>query len=92
MVRVRLIIDPPASGAWNMAADEAMLLSAERTGISTVRLYSWERPTLSLGYFQATVLRDQHAASRDCPIVRRSSGGGAIWRCYSCQHDLRRTH
>ena len=73
----RFIIDPPAPGAWNMAVDEALLESAGR-GLTTLRLYEWSEPTLSLGYFQAAGDRARHAASRACPLVRRASGGGAI--------------
>jgi lipoate-protein ligase A len=74
---VRLIIDQPARGAWNMAVDEALLESAS-DGVATLRLYQWSEPTLSLGYFQAVAARAQHAASRQSPLVRRASGGGAI--------------
>ncbi len=73
----RLIIDPPARGAWNMAVDEALLESAGQ-GVTTLRLYAWSEPTLSLGYFQAAADRQEHAASGECPLVRRASGGGAI--------------
>jgi lipoate-protein ligase A len=74
----RLIIDPPAAGSWNMAVDEALLSAAVDGGPATLRLYQWQEPTLSLGYFQRLEDRTQHAASRDCAIVRRQSGGGAI--------------
>jgi lipoate-protein ligase A len=73
----RLIIDPPARGPWNMAVDDALLESAG-DGATTLRLYEWSEPTLSLGYFQTATERAGHAASRDCPLVRRASGGGAI--------------
>ena len=73
----RLIIDPPARGTWNMAVDDALLESAGE-GVTSLRLYEWSEPTLSLGYFQAAAERDGHAASRGCPLVRRASGGGAI--------------
>jgi lipoate-protein ligase A len=75
---IRLIIDPPASGAWNMAVDEALLETAAATGQATLRFYQWNEPTLSLGYFQSAGDREQHPASLDCPLVRRASGGGAI--------------
>jgi lipoate-protein ligase A len=78
MPDIRLLHDSPASGAWNMAVDEALLETAADSGIATLRFYQWNEPTLSLGYFQMAVERDQHAASRDCPLVRRASGGGAI--------------
>jgi lipoate-protein ligase A len=77
MPTLRLLIDPPAKGAWNMAVDETLLESAAQ-GIATLRFYAWSEPTLSLGYFQHARERDAHAASRDCPLVRRASGGGAI--------------
>jgi len=74
----RLIIDPPAEGAWNMAVDEALLESAVASDTITLRFYEWTPATLSLGYFQAYDDRAAHAGSRDCPVVRRSTGGGAI--------------
>jgi lipoate-protein ligase A len=74
----RLLQDLPASGAWNMAVDESLLVSAAEEGLSTLRFYSWEEPTLSLGYFQEYDDRREHQASHRCPCVRRSSGGGAI--------------
>lgn len=61
-----------------MALDEALLESAAADGAPTLRFYAWEQPTLSLGYFQAHSDRQRHAASRNCTLVRRASGGGAI--------------
>jgi lipoate-protein ligase A len=74
----RLLIDPPADGAWNMAVDEALLESAALDKRLTLRFYRWSEPTLSLGYFQRFEDRRQHAASLSCDCVRRLSGGGAI--------------
>jgi lipoate-protein ligase A len=48
------------------------------TGGWILRFYSWSEPTLSLGYFQNHKDRQNHEASRECPLVRRASGGGAI--------------
>lgn len=61
-----------------MAVDEALLESAAQSDQLTLRFYTWREATLSLGYFQGFQERDSHAASRDCPLVRRPSGGGAI--------------
>lgn len=61
-----------------MAVDEALLLSAEETGVCCLRFYTWSDPTLSLGYFQPHQQRHEHQSSRQCAIVRRSTGGGAI--------------
>jgi len=74
----RLIVDRPAPGAWNMAVDEALLDAAVEQGVAALRFYQWSEPTLSLGYFQRHADRDSHAASHDCTLVRRQSGGGAI--------------
>ncbi len=74
----RLLVDPPAGGAWNMAVDEALLESAALEGRLTVRFYRWSEPTLSLGYFQRYEDRRSHPASLACACVRRSTGGGAI--------------
>jgi lipoate-protein ligase A len=74
----RLVVDNPSPGDWNMAVDEALLERAAEAGSASLRLYQWSEPTLSLGYFQPLADRARHAASRDCPLVRRSSGGGAI--------------
>lgn len=61
-----------------MAVDEALLDNAVVNGTATLRFYQWGEPTLSLGYFQPYAERDEHAASRNCAVVRRQSGGGAI--------------
>jgi lipoate-protein ligase A len=61
-----------------MAVDEALLIDAADNGIATVRFYQWQESTLSLGYFQRYDDRYEHAPSRDCAIVRRQTGGGAI--------------
>jgi lipoate-protein ligase A len=74
----RLMIDPPASGAWHMAVDQVLLETAAEGGPPTLRFYEWSDATLSLGYFQSYSDRAAHRASRDCPLVRRQTGGGAI--------------
>ncbi len=78
MNRARLIIDPPANGAWNMAVDQALLETASESGLTTLRFYQWDEPTLSLGYFQKHEDRALHPPSLTCPLVRRRTGGGAI--------------
>jgi lipoate-protein ligase A len=80
-METRLICDGPADGVWNMAVDEALLETvglAASTPASVLRFYQWSPATLSLGYFQGLAERQFHAPSRDCPLVRRASGGGAI--------------
>ncbi|HBO42915.1 MAG TPA: lipoate--protein ligase family protein [Planctomycetaceae bacterium] len=84
--RCALLIDPPASGDWNMAVDEALLESFADQDVCCWRFYGWREPTLSLGYFQTHDDRRRHPASLTCPIVRRASGGGAI------VHDVELTY
>lgn len=70
--------DPPAAGAENMAADEALAEEAVSRGIAVVRLYGWTEPTVSLGAFQAVAAARAIPAIAAAPLVRRPSGGGAI--------------
>ena len=71
----RHLPDLEADGPTQMTRDEALLATAE---VPTVRTYTWSSPTLSLGYFQ-----DYHAVTNTLtepmPVVRRITGGGAIW-------------
>jgi lipoate-protein ligase A len=98
MFPCRLIIDPPAAGAWNMAVDEALLDQAADEGLATLRFYQWSPATLSLGYFQRVAERDEHAASCGAAVVRRLSGGGALLHdreltyaaCLPADHPLSR--
>jgi lipoate-protein ligase A len=83
-----LLLDAPASGAWNMAVDQALLEAAADDGRCMLRFYQWAEPTLSLGYFQAYADRRRHRASRDCPAVRRLSGGGAILHDFDLTYSL----
>jgi lipoyl(octanoyl) transferase len=77
----RLIRTPqPASGAWNMALDEAILEQVE-AGLSlpTLRLYAWYPACLSLGYAQSVSDVDLSAlSSLGWNLVRRPTGGRAI--------------
>lgn len=76
----RLILDPPAPGAWNMAVDEALLESAGRgDGLPTLRLYDWQPACLSLGYAQPLNDVDLgRLAASGWEVVRRPTGGRAI--------------
>ena len=89
MSSARLLVDVPAhSGVWNMAMDETLLESAASEGVGTVRVYRWELPTVSLGYFQKNELDE---SLTHLPRVRRLTGGGAILHHHEiskiCFHD-----
>jgi lipoyl(octanoyl) transferase len=76
----RLIDDCPAIGAYNMAADEAILQSVtDRLAPPTLRFYAWNPPCLSLGYGQKSADVDfAHADACGWHVVRRPTGGRAI--------------
>jgi lipoyl(octanoyl) transferase len=76
----RLIITQPASGAWNMAVDEAILESVgKQESLPTLRLYAWNPPCLSLGFSQPVKDVDQAALEqKGWHLVRRPTGGRAI--------------
>ena len=76
----RLLITPPAPGAWNMAADEAILLHiGSGDSPPTLRLYAWTPACLSLGYAQPfTDVDINRLHQRGWEVVRRMTGGRAV--------------
>lgn len=72
---IRLLPTLTADGPEQMARDEALLEAAPCT---TLRLYRWSPMAVSLGCFQ-----DHAASTAGLPpgtaVVRRITGGGAIW-------------
>lgn len=85
---IRVLQDSALAGPVNMARDEALLtLVGERASPPTLRLYQWNPPTISLGYFQHYA--DYEALpppAGELAVVRRQTGGGAIL------HDLELTY
>ena len=77
MPTIRLLPDLRADGPTHMAHDDAMLRSAA-DGVASLRFYTWEPATLSLGYFQAADARLADARLAELPWVRRPSGGATI--------------
>ena len=68
------IRDPaPHPAALNMALDEVLLASAREP---MLRLYRWERPAVSFGYFGKYA--DIAPAWHERELVRRMTGGGVV--------------
>jgi lipoate-protein ligase A len=87
METARLLIDPPRGGPANMARDDALLQGCAPHSPVTLRLYSWQPATISLGYFQDfEEYKRLDSPAGDLPVVRRTTGGGAIL------HDLELTY
>ncbi|GAB4504169.1 MAG: lipoate--protein ligase family protein [Anaerolineales bacterium] len=76
----RLILTPPARGAWNMAVDEALLETSGRgKAPPCLRLYAWQPPCLSLGRAQPFADIDlERLRAHGWDVVRRPTGGRAI--------------
>ena len=73
----RVIEEGPGDGISNMAVDRAILTACEAgEAPPTLRLYSWKRPTLTVGYAQDI---DREIDIERCrvlgiQIVRRPTG------------------
>ena len=80
MTTWRLLITPPARGAWNMAVDESILEHIGRNeSPPTLRLYAWTPACLSLGHAQPFADVDMtRLKERGWEVVRRVTGGRAI--------------
>lgn len=78
----RLILDRKHRAAYNMAADEIMLKSyADGSSLPTLRLYGWQKPAISIGYFQGlekSKSDQDYCRNLDIEIVRRPTGGRAV--------------
>jgi lipoate-protein ligase A len=76
----RLLITPAATGAWNMAVDEAILQHIGKGDSQpTLRLYAWQPACLSLGHAQPFADVDMaRLRERGWEVVRRVTGGRAI--------------
>jgi lipoate-protein ligase A len=76
----RLILDGDHTGARNMARDVAILEAvSEGTSPSTLRLYGWNPPCLTLGRHQHTDAADlDFCRAEGIDVVRRPTGGRAL--------------
>lgn len=83
-----MILDGNRGAALNMAIDEAMLSACADGEVPPIlRLYGWERPAISLGYFQSverTRIDTQYCRGAGIELVRRPTGGRAVLH----GHDL----
>jgi len=77
---IRLISQGPDHAFFNMALDEAIAESVrEKLSPPTLRFYQWERPSISIGYFQkASDVNLDYCGKKGFPLVRRLTGGRAI--------------
>jgi lipoate-protein ligase A len=83
----RLLPFSQADGAYNMAADEVLLHSAQSEQPS-LRFYGWTEATLSLGYFQSSAVWDMDPKLRALPFVRRPTGGAMLLHHHELTYAL----
>ena len=84
----RLLIHPiyPGYAKWQLM--KPCIAAAIEIEQPTLRLYTWQHPTLSLGYFQdyKRVVCEPYIVHNKIHVVRRLTGGRAVL------HDLEMTY
>jgi lipoate-protein ligase A len=77
----RLIDTGVHSASHNMALDEAISASVRHHDAPpTLRIYGWEKPSVSIGCFQKSRDIDvTYCREKKIPIVRRPTGGRAVF-------------
>ena len=76
----RLIPEERLDGPTTMALEEIAAETAVEEGVRTVRVYTWEPSTLSLGYRQDPDTVDWEYCEREgIGVTRRQTGGGGIY-------------
>lgn len=86
----RLIDSGPSGAFLNMSLDEAISVSV-RAGRAptTIRLYGWEGPAVSIGAFQDSGEIDlDYCELNAIPVVRRPTGGRAIFHGEELTYSL----
>ncbi|WP_197490650.1 biotin/lipoate A/B protein ligase family protein [Brevibacillus sp. SKDU10] len=81
MEKWRYVVTPPMSPEMNMAIDEAILtLHSQGKVPPTVRFYTWNPATLSIGYFQKMEkeINIDEVKRLGLGLVRRPTGGRAV--------------
>lgn len=80
MRKWRLLIHPDLPGPTQMAIDEALYLQANPARPPVLRFYTWQTPTLSLGFFQnyKRVVSEPFIRHNKIAVVRRITGGRAV--------------
>jgi lipoate-protein ligase A len=88
--RWRFIDTGACRASYNMAMDEAIATRVKKgNSAPTLRLYGWDRPSVSIGYFQkiSDINRD-YCTENKIPIVRRPTGGRALLHDYEITYSF----
>ncbi|AEM38600.1 biotin/lipoate A/B protein ligase [Pyrolobus fumarii 1A] len=78
---IRLVVYGAGDACTQMAIDEAMAIYAGFTGEGLARLYWFDPPSVTLGYFQRLeeAVDLEEAKRLGVNVVRRLSGGGSVY-------------
>lgn len=88
--RWRIVRTEGGDAAFNMAVDAALLAHARRTGETTLRVYAWERPSLSFGRNERTrgLFDPARIEAAGVDVVRRPTGGRALLHHRECTYSV----
>ena len=87
----RIIQDSLGDGTLNMITDQAILMACSEGNVpTTLRLYGWQRPTLSIGYSQkiSQYINMESCERNNIPVVRRFTGGRALLHHYEMTYSV----
>jgi len=86
----RIIDTGLCTAAFNMAIDEAIAVRVRRDlSPPTLRIYGWKQRAVSIGYFQrAGDLNLGHCSENDIQIVRRPTGGRAVYHNHEITYSF----
>jgi len=83
---LRIIPHQRADAAWNLALEEALFLRAKQALLAgkevqpVVRLYSFSKPSVILGYMQNVSEIDyEHCREVGVDVTMRTTGGGSVY-------------
>jgi lipoate-protein ligase A len=92
MNRIRFINEKSSrTGAQNMAHDLSVLHAvAAKQSNSTLRIYTWTPPSVTIGYFQKLEVEtnEKYCAAHGIDIIRRITGGGAVFHEHEITYSL----
>ncbi len=79
-MKFRLLKTGKNTAAYNMGLDEALSKSVAAGGDPVLRLYGWNPPAISVGYFQKLEEEVDLEKAKELGVdtVRRITGGGAV--------------
>ncbi|NCP72111.1 lipoate--protein ligase family protein [archaeon] len=84
MKKWRLIsLEDKEDSYYKMASEEAIMSSVrDKSSLPTLRFYSWNKPAVSLGFFQEAKkeLNLEECSKNNIEIFRRITGGGAVYK------------